>query len=726
VLRREGLIARVWPFALVGLVGLFVLLPRLGQFGLWDPWEPKYAQSAREMIERDSWVVPYYRGDVRLTKPILVYWGVRAGYAAFGEGEFGARIGGVALAIGTMLALQYAVGVLRGRRAGILAGLVLGTSPLAYLLARQATPDVYLYTSLGGAVLFLALGLFGPAARRTPHRIVAYACFALAVLAKGPVVAGVVAAGPFILCGALFIDWPRLVAPELRRATGRLAAALLCALPLLAACAVTAFLFGTSSEWWSYDQQGREIVGGWRTWIQVQSAARRLPELGLIAAAVGCGTVAWRLARSRAGRRRGHLAAAGLAGVAGLWALATLAGAGTAQRLLVASLVVGALALVAALAETWRLLAHPGLWPDVQPWVRPAAVQLGLFLLVQAVVAGPWHVAIVAQQGHGYFSDFLLKHNAERLAETVNNSGTSAYYLESLIFGMFPWSCLLPAALLLAVDWRQGDALRRQGFEVCLALSCLVTFAAFSCSATKFAHYLAPILVPATALVALLIERTLAEPRALASRLAWSAAALLFAPPLVDLLAEDGSENLLGALTVKRAVPEALAPGAYYHGLLLAVLALLALSAVVRSRWLVGALALAATLMAHDTATRFIPALSVHKSMKYLTDTWKARGADAPLCLYGEVKHGLYFYTNDRIERVTKPERFVQFMDPRRRAYCVIENKHVQVLDTALRRAHPGTALRLLDESHMNFSLASNEGAPDEPQAAPLVLDIDE
>jgi hypothetical protein len=173
-------------------------------------------------------------------------------------------------------------------------------------------------------------------------------------------------------------------------------------------------------------------------------------------------------------------------------------------------------------------------------------------------------------------------------------------------------------------------------------------------------------------------------------------------------------------------VPAALEPGAYYHGLLLAVLALLLLGAVVRSRLVVAGLALVATLMAHETATRFIPALSVHKSMRHLTDTWKARAPGAPLCLYGETKHGLYFYTHDRIERLTTPERFASFMDPRRRACCVVENRHVGLLDAALRRAHPGSALRLLDQSHMNYTLVSNEGSAAEQPSAPRVLDIDE
>ncbi len=186
---------RSWPYALILLVGGFVLLPELGQFGFWDPWEPKYAEAAREMAERDSYVVPYYRDAVRLTKPILVYWGILLGSALFGLDEFGARIVGVGFALASMAGVFYAVSLLRGRRAGLLAALVLATLPQFYFISRQAMPDVYLFTTLGTGLLFLALGLFGPDRRRTPHFVIAYVGFALALLAKGPVIVGTIVVG---------------------------------------------------------------------------------------------------------------------------------------------------------------------------------------------------------------------------------------------------------------------------------------------------------------------------------------------------------------------------------------------------------------------------------------------------------------------------------------------------------------------------------------------------
>ena len=212
-------VATAWPYALLLAVGIFVLTPKLGDFGFWDPWEPKYAESAREMIERGDFIVPYYREEVRLAKPILVYWGILAGSAVFGLNEFGARIVGVCMALASMLGVFYAVSLLRGRQAGLISALVLGTAPHFYFISRQAMPDVYLFTSLGSCLIFLCLGLFGPDRRRDLHFGISYACFSLAVLAKGPVIAGAILLTTLVIYGLIRIDTRELWQRERRAET---------------------------------------------------------------------------------------------------------------------------------------------------------------------------------------------------------------------------------------------------------------------------------------------------------------------------------------------------------------------------------------------------------------------------------------------------------------------------------------------------------------------------
>ena len=49
----------------------------LGRPALTDSDEAFYAQSAREMMERDDWLTPYYNGQPRFDKPVLYYWAGR-------------------------------------------------------------------------------------------------------------------------------------------------------------------------------------------------------------------------------------------------------------------------------------------------------------------------------------------------------------------------------------------------------------------------------------------------------------------------------------------------------------------------------------------------------------------------------------------------------------------------------------------------------------------------
>ncbi len=706
------------PWAAILAVALIVLLPKLGQFGFWDPWEPKYAQSAREMLERDSFFVPYYDGEVRLTKPILVYWGVLAGSALFGLNEFGARIGGVCLAIASMLATYYTISILRGRRAGLLAALVLGTLPLFFLLARTATPDVYLFTSLGSSLLFFCLAAFGPARRRDLHFAVSYACFALAVLAKGPVIAGVVYFGPLAIYALARADLERLWRPDLRSRAMSLA---LLGLPAAAATvffALALYLLGTSPEWWGYSASSRQFAFGLRErlWDVIQPL--HLAEAALVLFALAGGWIAFRCIRRGSGNRRWLLALFPV-GVA-LVAIASLAAAPLSIRAIVAA-ALGVLTCPAVLLD--RIL-----WVSSHPAIRDAAAlhrnrllrQALSFLGVFAAVAGPWHLAIFFKERQGYFTDFILKHNVGRVGDVINSTGNADFFLGPLVFGLFPWSCLLPLALLASVQWGRREALRRQAVEVYLSLSAVVIFAAFSASVTKFSYYIAPILLPLAALIGIALDRLLDPRYRRTARLAWIAALLLYLPVLVDLFFDpENLKYIVGAFTVKRAVPASVIVGPFFVKLLVVWAVLLALLALVaRSRVLVGGLVACAVLFGSSLASDFIPRLSPHKTMKLLAEGWERnRAPDEPICFHGSSKHGAIFYTARAISFLDDEEEFMRFMRPEQPAFCIVERKLLKDLVVAYRARYPAHRLALVEESHFDFVLVANHPVGDGPPA---------
>ncbi len=54
--------------------------------------EARVAETAREMVVANDWIVPHYNGELRLQKPPLTYWTTALSYKVFGINEFATRI----------------------------------------------------------------------------------------------------------------------------------------------------------------------------------------------------------------------------------------------------------------------------------------------------------------------------------------------------------------------------------------------------------------------------------------------------------------------------------------------------------------------------------------------------------------------------------------------------------------------------------------------------------
>lgn len=161
-------------------------LVNLGVSSIWDANEAFYAQTPREMIDAGDYVTPSFNFQLRMNKPVLSYWNVAASYRLFGVSEWSERLpialGGLAI-VATALGLG---GLLGGTTAGLLAGLVLATSPRLLLLARRIIIDVHITMWLGIILLCFALAETRPPRRRL-YLALMYVAAGLGVLTKGPV-----------------------------------------------------------------------------------------------------------------------------------------------------------------------------------------------------------------------------------------------------------------------------------------------------------------------------------------------------------------------------------------------------------------------------------------------------------------------------------------------------------------------------------------------------------
>jgi 4-amino-4-deoxy-L-arabinose transferase-like glycosyltransferase len=218
---------RSWGMIPVVLAAVIVFFTNLGGPLLWDDDEPKNAVCAREMLEREDWIVPTFNGNLRTDKPILLYWLTLLSYHLFGVSEFGARFASASLSVGTVLLSAQLGGMLFTSRAGIWAVIVLSTCFTFAMSARAATPDAtLLFFSTAALTLFAAgwksLSTQADTGLRVRAVIPLYIAMGLAVLAKGPVgfVLPVNAMGVFVL--AVEMRRPFRPLELLNRVAGRL------------------------------------------------------------------------------------------------------------------------------------------------------------------------------------------------------------------------------------------------------------------------------------------------------------------------------------------------------------------------------------------------------------------------------------------------------------------------------------------------------------------------
>ena len=201
---------------LVMLFGVLLYIPFAGSYGLWDPWETHYGEVARQMTSRGDYISLWWPGspldgDAFWSKPVLTFWIMSLSMHLAGIGGAGAPSGELAVSSAAewvlrvpfcLMSLMALVGVYLptsrfvSRRAGLLAVLVLATSPLFSLVARQAMTDMPFVGPMTLALGLGALALFEdndqelPRRRwkrlSWPHHPLFYATLAVAVLTAVP------------------------------------------------------------------------------------------------------------------------------------------------------------------------------------------------------------------------------------------------------------------------------------------------------------------------------------------------------------------------------------------------------------------------------------------------------------------------------------------------------------------------------------------------------------
>jgi 4-amino-4-deoxy-L-arabinose transferase-like glycosyltransferase len=184
----------------------FLFFYGLGAFGLVGADEPRYAQVAREMLERSDWITPTLQGKPWLEKPVLYYWQAMLSFRVAGVSDVAARLPAAFDASLLIAAIYF---FLRRFRPGteLDGALITASCAAVFIFAHAAATDM----PLAACFAIALLAWYGwYESRQNRYLAVFYFFLALATLAKGPV-APALSAVIIVAFVAVKRDWPAIL-----------------------------------------------------------------------------------------------------------------------------------------------------------------------------------------------------------------------------------------------------------------------------------------------------------------------------------------------------------------------------------------------------------------------------------------------------------------------------------------------------------------------------------
>ncbi len=347
----------------------------------------------------------------------------------------------------------------------------------------------------------------------------------------------------------------------------------------------------------------------------------------------------------------------------------------------------------------WWALTRP---TALRAQVREMKLARGALLF--AVIALPWYLAMIAFDGRDaegllFWQRFFVHDHLNRLVSgvfTTTPGGTFTYFVEQGGYAMFPWVALLPGAIAEAVRVRLDDPSTKARLTVWAVVWAGFTFALFSSSATKFHHYVLPVLPGLAVLIGLFVARVLEEgvrPHVLA---------LIIGLVIFGLIGKDLVEqprHFLDLFTYnyERPYPEFLVTPMLKNvlGGAFALAAVLGVLAVWRKsgRGLVGVTGALALGLALWLSWSHWVSMSHHWTQRDLFwRYWQQRAGDEPIAAFMMDWKGETFYSRNTVVQL-KPNNVAtelpRYLARPGRKWMLTEHARINVLRNAIPPEHP-------------------------------------
>jgi 4-amino-4-deoxy-L-arabinose transferase-like glycosyltransferase len=511
---------RAWPAefraALASvLMGAVVLLPYLGAVGLWDPWETHYGEVAREMIQRNDYVHPFWENAWFFSKPAFTMWMQALGLQAANAGPMLALI--LAAVLGGLGWSLYN-GKLKGSSQtkefwGVIFTVLGAFFLVLFIWAKASTLPWKTSTAAEGP---FALPLFTEWGFRLPFTL--FSIIAVGLLSYAMAIAvsarAAMATSFVLLTMPLYFLLSRQAVTDTPIVSATIAGI---------ACAMVGLFDKHTkhrSEWW----YGAYALFG------VATLAKGLLGFGVPMVVFGLYVLFREASFKSIGAHFSWLLkhllvpmGAGLAAAAMAGGIAYLLGTKW-NTTFMAVPVIDNVSKISA--PTWLGI----MWGSLAFWVvttvvlgmskaatkeKPPAIialaydmRLGTGILVFLAVCLPWYYEMFTfwrvDDESKIFDHFARLGSG---VHTTTPGGDFTYFILQGGYAMFPWVAIIPGAFAVVARLKPRGATAADGVGLIAVLWFAVSWALIGSSATKFHHYVFPMLPPMAILMGLFLEK---------------------------------------------------------------------------------------------------------------------------------------------------------------------------------------------------------------------------
>lgn len=368
-------------------------------------------------------------------------------------------------------------------------------------------------------------------------------------------------------------------------------------------------------------------------------------------------------------------------------------------------------------SDAFRRRVAEGELPMPALWAQMFSMRLLTGSLLFIAVAIPWYLKMflfrgVDDEGKLFWYRFLIHDHFSRLGAGVHTTtpgGTFTYFIEQGGYGIFPWVLLIPGMVAVVAGLRFRSKKPVDGVILVALIWAAFTFYLIGSSATKFHHYVLPMVPPVAMLMAIFIDRLWID------GLAKHAGLLLLGVPLLGLVGKDLVTNTknftdLFVYNYDRPYPTQLVTqpvlGSFsVQGLLalffVAAGVLLAVALLSRSKSLFFGIAWAAVVaFALWLNWSHWVQLSHHWTQRDLFwRYYRQRQESEPIAAYFMNWRGETFYSRNQVKQIKENSLLTQYANLPGRKWALVEQSRLGILKSAV---GPDKTLKTIDKDLNN------------------------